>query len=115
MRFIGRILLAASLALAFTACDRDRGQATGTPDVAAAPSNAADAALQQRIRDSISANQSLSAQARAVNVTADDGVVTLTGVVATDSEKEAIEQIAERAVGDDGRVENEVKVATAAD
>jgi len=74
---------------------RDRSGETVTPlDQSNDP---ADIALTQRIRQGITANDSLSVEARNVKVIAQSGAVTLRGPVKTEAEKESIESLAKSA------------------
>src|SRR4051812_1249408 len=72
--------------------------------------NDTDRALTQEIRKGVMADKSLSTYAHNVKIVSMNGTVTLNGVVRTDEEKTAVEQIAAKAAGGD-HVVNELKVA----
>ena len=72
--------------------------------------NATDRALTQDIRKGVMADKSLSTYAHNVKIVAVNGTVTLNGVVRSDEEKNAVQQIAAKVAGND-RVVNELKVA----
>jgi osmotically-inducible protein OsmY len=66
--------------------------------------------LMQKIRRSVVADKSLSMQAHNVNITAQDGMVTLRGTVKSEDEKKNIEDKATEIAGA-GKVTNELTVA----
>jgi len=72
--------------------------------------NDTDRGLTQEIRKGVMADKSLSTYAHNVKIVSMNGTVTLNGVVRTDEEKTAVEQIAAKAAGGD-HVVNELKVA----
>jgi hyperosmotically inducible periplasmic protein len=83
-------------------------------DGGSAPSATAggeDQQIADHIRQAISADQSFSPSARSVEVTADEGVVTLRGEVRSEQEKERLASIAQQVAGVQ-RVENELEVAS---
>jgi osmotically-inducible protein OsmY len=69
----------------------------------------ADQATTKRIRDSITTDQSLSVQARRIQISTSHGRVTLLGDVQSDGEKSAILAKAKAVVGD-GNVENRLSI-----
>lgn len=74
--------------------------------------NAADRKLTQQIRQSLTADKSLSTYAHNVKVIAQGGQVTLKGPVRSDAEKQAVEAKAIEVAGP-GHVTNEITVAPA--
>jgi len=68
-----------------------------------------DQALRDRIRSSIIENQSLSAASNAIQITALNGIVTLTGSVATAEQRDAIERLIQNQNGVT-RVNNELQI-----
>ena len=70
-----------------------------------------DAHLAESVRKAIAADMALSYDARNVRVTADDGVVTLRGTVASEDERSRIEALARNCAGVRS-VDNEVEVRT---
>jgi osmotically-inducible protein OsmY len=80
---------------------RDEGMA-GRSDVAS------DRELTQRVRQALSAESEMSAQARTVEVTTEDGTVTLRGAVASEQERTKIESLARSAGAT--RIDNELEI-----
>ncbi len=91
-----------------TGSNKDASNRTGTADDQ--KENATDRALTQDIRKGVMADKSLSTYAHNVKIVAVNGTVTLNGVVRSDEEKNAVQQIAAKAAGND-RVINDLKVA----
>lgn len=71
----------------------------------------ADNDLAAAVRRDILQIEELSPQARAVQITANAGVITLKGAVPSDEEKELIADTAARYVGGIAKVTNEIEVA----
>ena len=65
----------------------------------------------QKIRKAVVSDKSLSTAAHNVNITSQDGVVTLKGTVKSEDEKKAIEDKAAEIAGQ-GKVTSELTVAT---
>lgn len=86
---------------------RDRKQSEPTADNA--KNGSSDRDLMRQIRREIVANKSLSAYAHNVKIVAQQGKVTLKGVVHTDEEKKKIDDVARKHAGDDN-VTNEINV-----
>jgi hyperosmotically inducible periplasmic protein len=93
-----------------TGSNKDASNRTGTADDQ--KENATDLALTQNIRKGVMADKSLSTYAHNVKIVAVNGTVTLNGVVRSDEEKNAVQQIAVQAAGND-HVINDLKVAPA--
>jgi hyperosmotically inducible periplasmic protein len=74
--------------------------------------NSSDVEITQKIRRSVMDDKSLSTYAHNAKIVAENGTVTLNGVVKTSGEKSTLEQMAARVVGGD-RVINNLKVDTA--
>jgi osmotically-inducible protein OsmY len=70
----------------------------------------ADRSLNSQIRSAFNADSSLRASASSVNLSSDDGVVTLNGTVATEKEKTDLENRLERMTGVK-RVENKLQIS----
>lgn len=68
-----------------------------------------DVTLSGTIRQAVSANSSLSNQAKDINIEAKEGVVTLRGTVSSNAEKSLIEKIAKNTNGTI-KVNNEIEV-----
>jgi osmotically-inducible protein OsmY len=86
---------------------RDRSKAEPTADNA--KNNAADRDLMQKIRKSIMDDKTLSTNAHNVKVIAQNGKVTLKGPVASEEEKQSVEQKATEVAGA-GNVTNQITV-----
>ncbi len=86
---------------------RDRNQSEPTADNA--KNGTSDRELMRQIRREIVADKSLSTYAHNVKIVAQQGRVTLKGVVHTDDEKKAIEDVARKHAGDNN-VTNEITV-----
>lgn len=71
----------------------------------------ADRQMIQKIRKAVVSDKSLSTAAHNVNITSQDGVVTLKGTVKSEDEKKAIEDKAAEIAGQ-GKVTSELTVAT---
>jgi hyperosmotically inducible periplasmic protein len=71
----------------------------------------ADRQMIQKIRKAVVSDKSLSTAAHNVNITSQDGVVTLRGSVKSEDEKKAIEDKAAEIAGQ-GKVTSELTVAT---
>jgi hyperosmotically inducible periplasmic protein len=93
-----------------TGSNKDASNRSGTADEQ--KENATDRALIQDIRTGVIADKSLSTYAHNVKIVAVNGTVTLNGVVRSDEEKNAVQQIAANVAGND-HVINELKVAPA--
>lgn len=72
-----------------------------------------DLALTRQIRQAIAEDDSLSTTAKNVKIISREGRVTLSGAVSSTTEKDRVEQIAERYAGA-ARVNNELQLATSA-
>lgn len=70
----------------------------------------ADRQLMQKLRKALVADKALSTAAHNVNITSQDGVVTLKGAVKSEAEKQAIEDKATEIAGS-GKVTSELTVA----
>ena len=68
-----------------------------------------DQVISQRVRDAITNDKSFSGQAKGINIDSDWGVVTLSGNVKNDSEKNKIEALA-KSVNGVKKVNNQLKV-----
>lgn len=86
---------------------RDRNQSEPTADNAKNGTN--DRELMRQIRREVIADKSLSTYAHNVKIIAQQGKVTLKGVVHTEAEKKTIEDIARKHAGD-GDITNEITV-----
>jgi hypothetical protein len=71
--------------------------------------NAADVSITERIRQSVRANEAMSANARAITIITVDGKVTLRGSVNSDAEKQMIGDAAAKTVPPD-KVNNQLEV-----
>jgi len=86
-----------------------------TPGTAAEvqqPAESSDQATTKKIRASIAADKTLSADARKVQIVTTDGKVTLSGAVHSDDEKSAVMAKA-AAVAGDGNVDNQLNIVPA--
>jgi len=124
---VGTLLLASAFVAAQTppASDPENGTQTTSPDntrsnrdlsnrehSADKQSNAqSDVDLSARIRRSVMDDKSLSTDGHNVKIVADNGSVTLSGVVPSDAEKMKIEKKAASVAGKD-RVTNNIRVAS---
>jgi hyperosmotically inducible periplasmic protein len=100
-------LAAASLGLTLVATPALNAQATADQTVNA---KKADRQIMQKIRKAVVADKSLSTEAHNVNITSQDGAVTLRGTVKSDDEKKSIEDKATEVAGQ-GKVTSELAVA----
>jgi hyperosmotically inducible periplasmic protein len=89
---------------------QDRSNRSRTADEQ--KNNSSDVEITQKIRRSVMDDKSLSTYAHNAKIVAENGTVTLNGVVKTSGEKSTLEQLAARVVGAD-RVVNNLKVDTA--
>ena len=88
---------------------RDRDNQTKTPGDQS--ENEADRAITQNIRQAITADDSLSTNAKNVKIITNDGTVTLRGPVKSEKEKTDIEAKAKQVAGVK-RVDNQIEVAS---
>ena len=88
---------------------RDRNEATKTPGDQS--ENEADRTITQNIRKAISADDSLSTNAKNVKIITSDGMVTLRGPVKSEKEKADIEAKAKQVAGVKN-VDNQLEVAS---
>ena len=86
---------------------RDRSQSEPTADNA--KNSTSDRELMRQIRRDVVSDKSLSTYAHNVKIVAEGGKVTLKGVVHTDDEKKAIEDLARKHAGD-ANVTDEITV-----
>jgi hyperosmotically inducible periplasmic protein len=112
MTFTSKIALATQLAAAsfggaLIFAPTLNAQATADQTVTA---RKADRQLMQKIRRAVVADKSLSTEAHNVNITSQDGAVTLRGSVKSDDEKKSIEDKATEIAGQ-GKVTSELTVA----
>jgi len=106
------IALAAQLAAASVGCavivaPALNAQATADQQVTA---RKADRQMMQKIRKAVVADKSLSTEAHNINITSQDGAVTLRGTVKSEDEKKSIEDKATEIAGQ-GKVTSELTVA----
>lgn len=101
MRRLSWIALIALLA----ACSRTETQA-GAPGKTG---STADRQLTEQVRTAMTADATLSAQARSISVTAENGVVTLRGTVTSNEEADRVEALA-KAVKGVVRVDDQLEV-----
>jgi len=88
---------------------RDRGGETKTP--ADQSENEADRTITQNIRQALTADDSLSTNAKNVKIITNDGTVTLRGPVNSEQEKAEVEGKAKRVAGVK-RVDNQLEIAS---
>jgi osmotically-inducible protein OsmY len=88
---------------------RDRDNQTKTPGDQS--ENDADRTITQKIRQAITADDSLSTNAKNVKIITNDGTVTLRGPVKSEKEKSDIEAKAKQVAGVK-RVDNQIEVAS---
>ena len=88
---------------------RDRNDQTKTPGDQS--ENEADRTITQNIRQVITADDSLSTNAKNVKIITNDGTVTLRGPVKSEKEKAEIEAIAKQVAGVK-RVDNQLEIAS---
>jgi osmotically-inducible protein OsmY len=88
---------------------RDRDDQTKTP--ADQSENEADRTITQNIRQALTADDSLSTNAKNVKIITNDGTVTLRGPVKSEKEKSDIEAKAKQVAGVK-RVDNQIEVAS---
>jgi osmotically-inducible protein OsmY len=100
-------LAAASFGCALIAAPALNAQTTADQTVTA---RKADRQLMQKIRRAVVADKTLSTEAHNINITSQDGAVTLRGTVKSDDEKKAIEDKATEIAGQ-GKVTSELTVA----
>ncbi len=110
--FSSTIALAAQLAAASVGCAVIAAptlSAQATADQVATAKKA-DRQMMQKIRKAVVADKSLSTEAHNINITSQDGAVTLRGTVKSDDEKKSIEDKATEIAGQ-GKVTSELTVA----
>jgi hyperosmotically inducible protein len=90
---------------------RARDQSTATAPVDGRSNSVMDIAISMKIRDAIHADESLSVNARNVEIITDAGVVTLRGRVASVAEKVSVGAAAQR-IGGVKRVQNDLETAS---
>jgi osmotically-inducible protein OsmY len=117
MRLFANGCVAVMAAVVLTGCDTDRvDNATTAPDATAAPASAArgdsDALLTTKVQAKFFADDRV--KGHRIDVDTADGVVTLTGNVDSDAQRQAAEEIA-RATDGVQRVENRLAVRQAGD
>ena len=100
-------LVAASLGCAVIVAPALTAQTTADQTVSA---RKADRLMMQKIRKAVVADKSLSTEAHNINITSQDGAVTLKGTVKSDEEKKSIEDKATEIAGQ-GKVTSELTVA----
>jgi osmotically-inducible protein OsmY len=100
-------LAAASFGCAFFVAPVLNAQTTADQN---ASTRKADRQLMQKIRKAVVSDKSLSTSAHNVNITSQDGAVTLRGTVKSDDEKKSIEDKATDIAGP-GKVTSELTVA----
>jgi len=124
---LGTLLLASAFVAAQTPppSDHENGSQTASPDNTRSnrdlsnrdhsadkqPNARSDVDLTARIRRSVMDDKSLSTDGHNVKIVADNGSVTLSGVVPSDAEKMKIEKKAASVAGKD-RVTNNIRVAS---
>lgn len=110
--FTSTIALATQLAAASFGCGLIVAPALNAQTTADqnASTRKADRQLMQKIRKAVIADKSLSTTAHNVNITSQDGQVTLRGTVKSDDEKKTVEDKATEIAGQ-GKVTNELTVA----
>jgi hyperosmotically inducible periplasmic protein len=110
--FISSIALAAQLAAASLGCGLVVAASLNAQTTADqnASTRQADRQLMQKIRKAVIADKSLSTTAHNINITSQDGMVTLKGTVKSDEEKKSIEDKATEIAGP-GKVTSELTVA----
>jgi len=100
-------LVATSIGSALIAAPALSAQTTADQSASA---RKADRQLMQKIRKAVVADKSLSTGAHNINITSQDGTVTLKGTVKSDDEKKSIEDKATEIAGQ-GKVTSELTVA----
>ena len=83
-----------------------------TPGTTASPERATDPAIVQSVRNALQSDPGFSPQAKAIQVTAEKGVITLKGNVATEREKTAVAVMAQQIAGNTYNVDNQLMVRT---
>jgi hyperosmotically inducible periplasmic protein len=106
------IALAAQLAAASLGCTVIVAPALSAQTTAdqSASARKADRQMMQKIRKAVVADKSLSTEAHNINITSQDGTVTLRGTVKSDEERKSIEDKAAEIAGQ-GKVTSELTVA----
>ena len=99
-------LVAASFGCALIVAPALNAQTTADQS---ASTRKADRQLMQKVRKAVVADKSLSTQAHNINITSQDGTVTLKGTVKSDEEKKSIEDKATEIAGQ-GKVTSELAV-----
>ena len=98
-----------ALALAGVACSRESSAAPSHENRPAASTAQSDLDLAQKVRDALNADTQLSTTARAVTVVSKDGVITLSGTVPNQADKDHVGMLA-GGVNGVKRVENNLAV-----
>jgi hyperosmotically inducible protein len=106
------IALAAQLAVASIGCTVIVAPALSAQTTAdqSASARKADRQMMQKIRKAVVADKSLSTEAHSINITSQDGTVTLRGAVKSDEERKSIEDKAAEIAGQ-GKVTSELTIA----